>query len=418
MSVKDIKKAYKTINKDSFPANMEISFFDDNNDKQTMTYEKVTWTIDGEEKGLRYGENPCQPAALYKLSGGNLNLGGVETIQPGKYLASEVELLQSGKHPGKTNIADADSALNILRYLMDEPTTVIIKHNNPCGVAKGENVKDSYYKALMADRIAAFGGAVAVNREVDLETAKIMIDYYHEVIIAPSFGEGVLELFATKKNLRVMQITNMEGLKNYAEEKVLEMKAMIDGGMIVQWSYTPKAKSAEEFLPAETTYKGTEYKVERQPSKEELDDMIFGWLVEAGVTSNSVIYVKDGATVGIGTGEQDRVGVATIAVNKAYRNLADRIAWETYKTPFSLLNDKAKEEAILAEVEEKKGGLINSVMISDAFFPFRDGVDVGLEQGVKAIVQPGGSLRDFEAIEACNEKGVTMVFTGQRSFRH
>lgn len=418
MSKKDLKQAYKTINSDSFPKNMEVSFYDDVNNKQTMVYEKVTWNIDGEEKGLRYGENPCQPAALYKLTEGNLKFGNVETIKPGNYLGSDVELLQSGKHPGKINIADIDSALNILRYMVDEPVTIIIKHNNPCGVAKAKNIYDSYYKALMADRIAAFGGAIACNREIDLETAKKMVEYYHEVIIAPSFADGVMEVFATKKNLRVVRVKNIEKLQSFAKERVLEVRAMIDGGMLVQCSYTPQAQSAADFLPAETTYRGEDYKVNRQPTSKELDDMIFGWLVEAGVTSNSVIYVKDGVTVGIGTGEQDRVGVAEIAIDKAYRKLADRKAWEKYKTPFNLLTDKKISDEILKEVETEKGGLKGSIMISDAFFPFRDGADIGLKQGVTAIVQPGGSIRDFETIEACNENGATMVYTGQRSFRH
>lgn len=415
---KDLKQAYKTINTDSFPKNMELTFYNDESDRQVMKYEKVSWDIDGEKKGLRYGENPCQPAALYKLVDGNIALGDLETIQPGEYLASDVELLQSGKHPGKTNIADVDSALNILRYMADDVVTVIIKHNNPCGVAKGTDAYDSYYKALMADRVAAFGGAVAVNREIDLKTAEKMIEYYHEVIIAPSFAEGVLDVFAKKKNLRVIRVNNMKRLQDFADKKVLEIKAMIDGGLIVQSSYTPKAKSATDFMKAETIYKGTTYSIDREPTKEELDDMIFGWLVEAGVTSNSVIYVKNGATVGIGTGEQDRVGVAEIAIDKAYRKLADRISWEKYKTPFNILDDDAKREDILKEVEEEKGGLKGSVMISDAFFPFRDGADIGLKHGVTAIVQPGGSLRDFETIEACNESNATMVYTGQRSFRH
>ena len=415
---KDLKQAYKTINVDSFPKNMEVSFYNDDKDRQTMTYEKVTWNIDGEDKGLRYGENPCQPAALYKLVNGNLHFGEVETIQPGNYLGSDVELLQSGKHPGKINIADVDSALNILRYMPTDPCTIIVKHNNPCGVAKADSVYNSYYKALMADRIAAFGGAVAVNCEIDLESAKKMTEYYHEVIIAPSFADGVLEIFAKKKNLRVVRVKNMSRLQSFSKERVLEVKAMIDGGMLVQYSYTPQAQNSSDFLPAETTYRGSDYKINRAPTEKELDDMIFGWLVEAGVTSNSVIYVKDGATVGIGTGEQDRVGVAEIAIDKAYKKLADRKAWEKFKTPFNLLEDKSAKDAILKEVQGEKGGLKGSIMISDAFFPFRDGVDVGLEQGVTAIVQPGGSIRDFESIEACNEKGATMVYTGQRSFRH
>ena len=135
----------------------------DGNRRQTLVYEKATWVIDGVEKGLRYGENPGQEAALYKLVNGNLALGQVKTIQPGRYLASDAELLQSGKHPGKTNITDADNALNILRYLTDRPAAVIVKHNNPCGVARSETLAEAYRKANMADRVAAFGGRIALQ---------------------------------------------------------------------------------------------------------------------------------------------------------------------------------------------------------------------------------------------------------------
>jgi len=147
----DLKKMYRTIMDDHFPPNMEISFV--NQDKrQTLFYEKVAWTIDNIQKGLRYGENPGQEAALYKLVNGNLILGETETIQPGQYLASDIELLQSGKHPGKTNLTDADNSLNILRYFVDKPTAVIVKHNNPCGVARSDTLADAYQKANIADR--------------------------------------------------------------------------------------------------------------------------------------------------------------------------------------------------------------------------------------------------------------------------
>ena len=146
--------------------------------------------------------------------------------------------------------------------------------------------------------------------------------------------------------------------------------------------------------------------------------MLFGWLVEVGVTSNSVLYVKDLATVGIGTGEQDRVGVAEIARDKAYRKLADRLAFERYGVIYSALESQARRREIDDEVTQQRGGLIGAAMVSDAFFPFRDGVEVGLREGVAAVIQPGGSLNDHQVIEACNEYGATMVFTGQRSFKH
>ncbi len=417
MAVNDLKVAYKTIMDDNFPPEMEISFIDGTK-RQTLCYEKVSWIIDNEKKGLRYGENPGQEAALYKLVNGNLVLGEVECIQPGKYLASDVELLQSGKHPGKTNITDADNAVNIIRYFDEKPCSVIMKHNNPCGVALGSTLAEAYDKANMADRLAAFGGAIALNKTCDIETAELITKNYAEVVVAPDFAPGVMDIFAKKKNLRVMQISNMNKLSDFVGKRFVDFKSLIDGGLVAQWSFVPNAKKKEDFLPAETLYKGLEYKVKREPTASEYEDLIFGWLVEAGVTSNSVIYVKDGVTVGIGTGEQDRVGVAEIARDKAYRKLADRIAWEKYKTPYNLLVDEHAKIEIDEQVNEQKGGLPGSSMISDAFFPFRDGVEVGLKEGVSAVVQPGGSMRDFETIEACNEYDAAMVFTGQRSFKH
>ena len=413
----DLKKSYSTIMEDSFTPQMEISFIEEGK-KQTLIYEKVTWNIEGEEKGLRYGENPGQPAALYKPVNGNIILGEVKMLEIGNTLASDIELLQSGKHPGKTNIADADAALNILKYFSDTPCCVIIKHNNPCGVAKSESNEQAYTNALLADRIAAFGGAVALNRKVDVKTAQRMIENYHEVIIAPDYEEGALELFHSKKNLRVLKIENMKKLETFIGEPILDFKSMMDGGVIVQWSYIPETLKKENFLKAETVRKGVQYKVDREATDVELDDMLFGWLVEAGVTSNSVLYVKDGKTVAIGTGEQDRVGVATIAKDKAYRNMKDRISWSRYQTPWTSMTDPDLIREIEEEVNAVNGGLKGSVMVSDAFFPFRDGIDMGLNEGVTAVVQPGGSIRDFECIEACNEFKAAMVFTGQRSFKH
>ena len=195
-----------------------------------------------------------------------------------------------------------------------------------------------------------------------------------------------------------------------------------------QQSSTTKIKSKHDFLPAVTEYKEKKYSIERTPTDREFDDMLFGWYVEQGVTSNSVIYVKDGVTVGIGTGEQDRVGVAEIAIYKAYTKYADLLCFDKFGITYKELelsvkkgdrnnSDKIK---IDEDTNEAKGGLKGSVAISDAFFPFRDGVDVIIEQGISAILQPGGSIRDFESIEACNEADpkVTMMYTGQRAFKH
>jgi phosphoribosylaminoimidazolecarboxamide formyltransferase/IMP cyclohydrolase len=432
--MKDLKAAYRTIEADNFAPKMEISFIDGDK-RDTFQYEKVTWNIGGEEKGLRYGENPGQQAALYKLVNGNLVLGEVEMLQAGQYLASVPELLQSGKHPGKTNVTDTDNALNILRYLMEKPTAVIVKHNNPCGVATGSTLAEAYFRANKADRLAAFGGAIALNRECDMETARLIIENYAEVVVAPDFKEGVMDLFATKKNLRVFRIKNMSRLTEFVAKHVVDFKSLIDGGIVAQTSFSADARRVEDLMPAYCNRKITnketgevafeEHKIKRLPTAAEYEDLLFGWLVEAGVTSNSVLYVKDGVTVGIGTGEQDRVGVAEIARDKAYTKHADWISWEKYQKPYNDLRlvfgeeDGAKKQAeIMERTRAEKGGLIGCAMVSDAFFPFRDGAEVGIREGITSIVQPGGAIRDWDVIDCCNDNNVAMVFTGQRSFRH
>jgi phosphoribosylaminoimidazolecarboxamide formyltransferase/IMP cyclohydrolase len=374
--------------------------------------------IDGIEKGLRYGENPGQEAALYRLVNGNLTLGDAKTIQPGQHLVSDIELLQSGKHPGKTNLTDADNCLNILRYFTDTPCAVIVKHNNPCGAARAHSLEAAYTRAYMADRVAAFGGCIGVNRAVDKATAQAIASQYAEVVVAPEFEDGVLEILGARKNLRVIRIQAMDRLQRFVGERVVDFKSLMDGGVVAQWSFVPKALTRDDLIPAVTDYQGQTFSVNRPPTDREYEDMLFGWLVESGITSNSVIYVKDNVTVGIGTGEQDRVGVAQIAVDKAYRKLADRFCFEQYHQSCADLKDEDKKQEINVRVAEEKGGLIGAAMISDAFFPFRDGIDVGLSQGIKAVIQPGGSLNDYQSIQACNEYYAAMVFTGQRSFKH
>jgi phosphoribosylaminoimidazolecarboxamide formyltransferase/IMP cyclohydrolase len=413
----DLKKMYRTIMDDHFPPTMEISFVD-RDQRQTLFYEKVTWTIDAVQKGLRYGENPGQEAALYRMVNGNLVLGETQTIQAGQYLASDIELLQSGKHPGKTNLTDADNSLNILRYLTGKPTAVIVKHNNPCGVAQAETLETAYVRANLADRVAAFGGCIALNRNVDRPTAEAICSQYAEVVVAPDFEPGVMDIFSRKKNLRVIRIGNIERLQDFVGQRCVEFKSLIDGGIITQWSFVPQARTRADLKPARCEANGKVYQTSRMPTDREMEDLLFGWLVESGVTSNSVLYVKDLATVGIGTGEQDRVGVAEIARDKAYRKLADRYCFETWQIPYNDLEDPERKAEIDARVSAEKGGLIGASMVSDAFFPFRDGVDVGIREGIAAVVQPGGSTNDYQSIEACNEADVAMVFTGQRSFKH
>ena len=428
----DLKKMYKTIMSDNFPPEVTIAFGD-----QKLVYRKKAWKLADEstgeliEKGLRYGENPDQQAAMYQLVAGNLVLAGVKILESGNGLVSaisEEQMIQAGKHPGKTNFTDLDNALNILKYLMDRPAAAIMKHNNPCGVAYGKTIAEAYERANMADRIAAFGGCLTVNRPIDKQTAEMANANYLEVVAAPEFEEGAVAILAKRKNLRIIKLEKITELAKYRDMSFVEFKALIDGGLIVQQSQKNAIRKREDFQEAKTLYKGKEYKIERQPTDREYDDMLFGWNVEQGVTSNSVIYVKDGVTVGIGTGEQDRVGVAEIAIFKAYTKYADALCFKKFGMPYKTFELEASQgkwdKGALKEIDEQtrkdKGGLIGSTMVSDAFFPFRDGVDVGIKEGISAIVQPGGSDRDFESITACNEANppVTMVFTGQRVFKH
>lgn len=428
----DIKMMYRTIMADHFPNEMTVVFGD-----KKLVYRKRTWKIldekSGEliEKGLRYGENPEQEAALYELVNGNLILGACQFIEPGKGLVSSIteeDMIQAGKHPGKTNLTDLDNGLNIIKFLMDRPAAVILKHNNPCGAAYGRTLADAYERANMADRIAAFGGCLVVNRAIDRDTAAMVSRNYLEVVAAPEFEDGTIPILAKRKSLRIIRVRRIDQLHMYRDVRFVDFKSLMDGGIIVQQSPVNKIRTKDDFLPAKAIYQGKEYVIERQPTDKEYDDMLFGWYIEQGITSNSVIFVKDGVTVGIGTGEQDRVGVAEIAVFKAYTKYADALCFKKYGVPYKTFerevqNGKRNKLDLIkidTETKEQRGGLIGSVMVSDAFFPFRDGVDVGIKEGVTAIVNPGGSERDFESILACNEASpkVTMVFTGQRAFKH
>ncbi|MGA2936106.1 MAG: IMP cyclohydrolase [Syntrophobacteraceae bacterium] len=426
----DLKKMYRTVMEDHFPDSLRVSFGD-----QTLVYRKRSWKFaddkTGEliEKGLRYGENPGQEAALYELVGGNLRLGACQFIDPQNGLVSaigEEDMLQEGKHPGKINLTDLDNGLNIVKFLMDKPAAVILKHNNPCGAALGADLSEAYHRANRADRIAAFGGCLVVNRPVDKATAQLISENYLEVVAAPDYEEGALAVLKKRANLRIIRISRIDRLQDYIDMRFVDFKSLIDGGLIVQQSPLNKIRSAGDFELAQTAYQGKTYKISREPTEQERADLLFGWFVEQGVTSNSVIYVKDECTVGIGTGEQDRVGVAEIAVYKAYQKYADALCFDRHKISYKDLElaiekggrPREQKEQIDTLTCEARAGLIGAAMVSDAFFPFRDGVDVGIRQGIRAVVQPGGSMRDWEVIEACNEAGVTMVLTGQRAFKH
>ena len=249
----DLKKMYRTVMADHFPPDLTITLGD-----QSLIYRKRTWKLpqaDGvlEEKGLRYGENPGQEAALYELINGNLVLGECRFIQPGSGMVSaitEAEMIQEGKHPGKTNLTDVDNALNILKFLLAKPAAVIVKHNNPCGVAYGSGLSDAYIRANRADRIAAFGGAAVFNRPVDKTTAGLIARNYLEVVAAPDFEEGAVSILAKRGNLRILKVPRMDLLESLRQVRFIDFKSLQDGGLILQQSPINAIQKKEDFRPA------------------------------------------------------------------------------------------------------------------------------------------------------------------------
>lgn len=423
----ELKSMYTTIHEDPFPDSLTILL-----GEERLVYHKRTWNLDGTAKGLRYGENPDQPAALYALQEGCVSCGGLRWRGSESGIVSaltEGQMIQAGKHPGKTNLTDVDNGANILQYLTERPAAVILKHNNPCGAAwSTEGVATALESAFWCDRIAAFGGVVVCNRPCTREAAALVASNYFEVMAAPAYEEGAVALLQGRKNLRILELPGLGRLDSWAGSAFLDIKCLADGGIILQKSFTNRIRDAADFLPATATTKDGLSVAARRPTQEELADLRFAWAVEAGVTSNSVIFVRDGKTLAIGTGEQDRVGCVELAVHKAYTKYADTLTFRELGLPLYDVQQKALEDTAMAEkladiqarTRRAHGGLTASRLVSDGFFPFRDGVDVAVAQGVTAIAQPGGAMRDAEVIMACNEAQpqVAMVFTGQRSFRH
>ncbi|MEL7543263.1 MAG: bifunctional phosphoribosylaminoimidazolecarboxamide formyltransferase/IMP cyclohydrolase [Pseudomonadota bacterium] len=311
---------------------------------------------------LRYGENPHQSAALY-LTG---------DARPGVATARQLQ----GKALSYNNLNDTDAAFELVSEFVDRPAVAIIKHANPCGVAAADTLLDAYSLALRCDPVSAFGGIVAVNRPLDAETAQAIVEVFTEVVIAPGIDEAAAAVFAAKKNLRLLET---DGLAS-ANAPGTQLKP-VAGGFLAQ---TRDAATADELKLNVVT--------KRAPSDAELADLKFAFRVAKHVKSNAIVYAKDGATVGIGAGQMSRVDSSRIA------------AW------------KAKEAATAAGLE---GSLAKgAVVASDAFFPFADGLLNAVEAGAKAVIQPGGSVRDDEVIAAADEHDIAMVFTGVRHFRH
>jgi phosphoribosylaminoimidazolecarboxamide formyltransferase/IMP cyclohydrolase len=304
---------------------------------------------------LRYGENPHQDAAFY-----------VDQQAAKGSLASATQL--QGKALSYNNIADSDAALECVRQF-EQPACVIVKHANPCGVAVAEDIASAYEKAFQTDPTSAFGGIIAFNRPLDAKTAKAIIEkQFVEVIVAPDVAADAAEVLAEKKNVRVLDTGPWEAVAGAQEFK------KVSGGLLVQGSDLGRITADDLRIVTDVA-----------PTPEQIADMLFAWTVVKYVKSNAIVFCKDKMTIGVGAGQMSRV----------------------YSTRIAAI--KAADEGLSVK---------GSVMASDAFFPFRDGIDAAAKTGIAAIIQPGGSMRDDEVIEAANEHGLAMVFTGMRHFRH
>ena len=345
-----------------------------------VEYEKV--------EDLRYGTNPHQPAAFYKPLGSPAPIGDMKILKNGKSGLSQ------------TNLEDVSYALNIVKFFTT-PACAVMKHVNPSGAAvqRGdESIKDVYVKARDCDARAAFGSAVVFNVEVDAETATEIMGSFVECVVAPSYADGVIEIFndnetfKLNKHIRIIQVANMNSLPKFTGEGGAvnqTVKVLADGSLVVASPLTTDLRGVDDIIPAEAENKrcGVQ-KSEKVPTAQQLDDLLASWYINISVRSNGVVIMKDGQTLSVGTGEQDRVG--------------------------------AVEQAIW-KFENKYEGtstLEGAVMSSDGFFPFPDAVEVAAEAGITAIIAPAGSLRDADVIKRANELGVALTHAPERIFSH
>ena len=327
--------------------------------KQAGLNEKLFLEFDLRQS-LRYGENPHQDAKFY-----------ASAEQVPFSLANAEQL--GGKELSYNNIQDANAALNIVREF-DEPFCVGLKHMNPCGSGTGENIIEAWKKAYEGDKTSIFGGIVALNREVNRELAELLKPIFLEIIMAPSFSEGALEVLASKKNLRLLKVDMSKS------DKAQKQYVSVNGGLLVQ-NQDLSCKPASEWTLAGKC----------KPDEAQLADLDFAWKIVKHVKSNAILVAKDGMTLGVGAGQMNRVGSAEIALKQAEASLA------------------------AAGKDIRKEGL---VLASDGFFPFGDSVEMAAGYGIAAIVQPGGSVRDQESVDKADEYGIPMMFTGERHFKH
>ena len=340
-------------------------------DEVTFAYEKA--------QDMRYGENPQQSAVFYK-----------EQLQKRGSLSTAEQLW--GKELSYNNINDANGALELLKEFGDTPAVVACKHANPCGVGTGKDIYEAYMRAYNSDPVSVFGGILAINGTVDEKTASEINKIFIEIVMAPAYTEGALEILKSKKNIRLLKIDDISARR---DKTAFDMKKVYGGLLVQQYDeslicgedlslFKTKAKVETSVLPNgnEKTVYGNGVVTKRVPTKEETEALLFAWKVVKHTKSNAIVIGKSGRTTGIGMGQTNRI-------------------W-------------AAQQAIAHAADEAKG----SVMASDAFFPFSDCVEECVKAGITAIIQPGGSIRDKDSVEACDKAGIAMVFVGDRHFKH
>ncbi len=360
MSQQEIRKIYRTAREEEFPPSLTITLGD-----RTYEYSKVQWTIDGKTRGLRYGTNPHQRAALYKPKKASSGIGSLEWLKWGK------------DGPSATNVEDGSHGLRIVNYFK-EPAVAVMKHLNPSGVAVArdeEMLSNVYVRARDADPRAAFGSVVVFNTTIDKSTAEEIATTFVEVVYAPECEPSALSVFEKKKDLRIGKVAKkMAGDRGTPPEIIF----LEDGSIVLEEPYSTTISSHNHLKQLLVPTK-------RVPSDREYNDLLHAWWVACEVRSNAVVFWKDGTSLAIGTGQQDRIGAIENCIDKARRSAHN---------------------------------LRESVMASDGFLPKLDNIDSVAKEGISAIIQPGGSIEDQELFRACDNHRIAMVLTGERSFRH
>ncbi len=368
------------------------------------------------ENELRYGENPMQGAAQFMI---RAIAGNKEKMMKEECLADlvSIELSRAGGKSGwsATNYMDVTKALDVLKFF-EEPSVAVMKHLVPSGFAtqhEGNSLADIYRKARDADARSAFGSVVVFNRPVDVASAEAVMESYVECVVAPSFEEGTTEIFEKKKDIRVITYDGLDDIPKYKDddvEGIFDMKVLPGGRAILQQPYVSSIRGPEDLItdPYVMRKKVAQDPVARDPTEAEIKDMLTAWYVNVGgVRSNGIVVVKDGVTVSVGSGQQERVGAVEQAIVKGYQKAMDREGVE-YNPLYGISNINE------LDVDPFDG----AVLSSDAFFPFRDSIDRIADVGMKAIIQPFGSVRDHEVIKALNEYDMAAAVTLERCFSH